>query len=275
LLEKVFAKKLASEGDTEMNFDRVLTKVTAGLSTGIRGDISIADFQRLDEISAHLLLEYEPRQGKPTGTQVEQYFRKTFEGALKPVMASCSIKAQTISIVAKLDIPVRAFEDSADKTKMTPILAGKMYLDNELRDNWEVMDLHGKKVLAKNSGDNIEKIIAHRRNRMFVTETPKVSLASLSSVTDFLGKGDTVRAYRNGEMEMLEITSAIKGGFRVKTLTKEAKESVIAKESVLDLQAQAADKAPNEAAKLAKYYAEAFGNKQYAAEMVKNKPAAK
>jgi hypothetical protein len=251
----------------KMNYDRLIKKVTANLATGVRGDLSIADFQKLDSVSAHVLLEYEPKHGKPTGNEIEHYFRKTFEGKILPVMASCAIKGRAISIVAKQDIPTRDFEDTKDKAKMTPVIVGNLYLDNELRDHWEVKDQDGKKILAKNSEDNIEQIIAMRRNRMFVTETPSVSLASVAAAKELLVPGDIVKSFYRGEIQALEITAAIKGGYKAKTLA--GKEAVIAKEGVLDLQAQNAEKTPNESAKLAKYFEEAYGDKKYAQQLVK------
>ena len=43
-----------------MNVGRMYEKVIAGYATGVRGDLSIADFQKLDAVSAHVLLEFEP-----------------------------------------------------------------------------------------------------------------------------------------------------------------------------------------------------------------------
>ena len=251
-----------------MNFDRVYKKVVAAsFATGVRGDLDIADFQKLDAISAHVLLEYEPTMGRPKGDDIERFFAKTFEGKLVPLMASCAIKKNSVSIVAKLNVPTRELSESQDKTKMTPIIAGMMYLDNSLGDHWEVKEQDGKKLLAKTSKDNIEQIIAARRNRMFVTQTPSVSLASVATAKEWIGAGDKVKAYFKGGIQSLEITVAIKGGFKAKTA--DGKEAVIAKEAVLDLQAQNAEKAPNEAAKLQKYFEEAFGDKNYAKLLVK------
>lgn len=247
-----------------MNIDRVYNRVMANYAQGVRGDITIADFQRLDGVSAHLLLEFEPHMGKPKGSDIERYLAKTFEGRILPVMASCRIKDHSVSIVAALSVPTR---DMSEASKLTPVIAGLMYLDTELQEAWEVRDLDGKKVLAKTCKENVEQIIAARRNRMFVTRTPSVSLASVATVREFLGEGDTVQAWLNSEMQPVEIMASIKGGYKVKDA--EGKERVIAKEAVLDIQKMAADKAPNETAKLIKYFEEAYGDKEYAKQLVK------
>jgi hypothetical protein len=252
-----------------MNIDRVYNKVVASFATGIRGDLVIADFQKLDSISAHMLMEYSSKLGRPSGDDIERYFAKTFEGKIIPIMASCAIKPQSISIVARLNVPVRAIEDSQDKAKMTPIIAGMMYLDNQLGDHWEVKEEEdGKKILSKTSKDNIEQIIANRRNRMFITQTPNVSLASVAVAREFLGKGDIVKAYHKGHVIPLEILECVKGGFKVKAQT--GKEMTIAKEQVLDLMQQQYADMKNESAKLVQYFTEAFGDKKYASELVKN-----
>lgn len=252
-----------------MNIDRVYNRVVASFATGIRGDLIIADFQKLDANSAHVLMEYTPKLGRPSGDDIERYFAKTFEGKIVPVMASCSIKPQAISIVAKLNVPVRPFEDSEDKGKMTPIIAGMMYLDNQLGDHWEVKDEEGKKVLSKTSKENIDQIIASRRNRMFITKTPAVSLASLSEVKDFLGKGDMVKAFHKGSIIVAEISDKTKSGFKLKN--ESGKEMAVAKEQILDLMKQQYEDMKDESAKLVKYFEEAYGDKSYAKELIKMK----
>lgn len=252
----------------QMNIDRMINKVTASFATGIRGDLSIADFQKIDGNSAHILLEYQPTMGRPKGDDIERYFAKTFEGKIMPVMASCSIKPNCVSIVAQINTPVRAIEETQDRTKMVPVIAGLMYIDTELQDHWEVKDTEdGKKVLAKTTKENIEQIIAARRNRMFVTKSSNVSLASVAAAKEVIGAGDVVKVWNKGQCFPLEITAAIKGGFKGKT--EEGKDIVVAKEQVLDLMKLALEKAPNEASKLQKYFEEAYGDKKYAKELTK------
>ena len=252
-----------------MNIDRVYNRVVASFATGVRGDLVIADFQKLDNNSAHILMEYTNKLGRPSGDDIERYFAKTFEGKIVPIMASCSIKPQAVSIVAKLNVPVRDFEESQDKSKMTPVIAGMMYLDNQLGDHWEVKEEDGKKILSKTSKENIDQIIATRRNRMFITKTPSVSLASLADVKEMLGKGDIVKAYHKGNVIMAEITDRLKNGFKVKT--EAGKEMAIAKEQVLDLMKQQYEDMKDESAKLVKYFQEAYGDKSYAQQLVKMK----
>lgn len=251
-----------------MNHAKVYNRVAASFATGVRGDLVIADFQKYDNRTAHVLMEYAPNLGKPTGEDIERYFAKTFEGRIVPIMSSCSIKTKAVSIVAKLNVPTRPIEDASDKTKMFPIIAGLMYLDNSLGEHWEVKEDEGKKTLAKVSKDNIDQIIAARRNRMFITQSPSVSLASLATVRELVGERDTVKVFNGEELIAAEVIAKIKGGYKLKAI-KSGKEMTVASDQVLDLMSQAADKAPNEAAKLAKYYEDAYGDKQYAKELVK------
>lgn len=253
-----------------MNHERLYNRIVASFATGTRGDFQIADFQKLDRKSAHVLIQYNHNLGRPSGNDIETYFHKTFEGKVTPLMASCSIKPNAISIVAQLNVPTRPLEDSTDKAKMTPVIAGLMYLDNQLNDYWSVeTEEDGKKVLSKKTDENIEQIIASRRNRMFVTQASNISLASVAAARDLLGAGDKVMAYNRSECKPFEITAKIQGGFRGKFEGSES-EVVLASEKVVDLQQQALDKAPNEAAKLKKYFEEAYGDKKYAQLLVKS-----
>lgn len=253
-----------------MNQERAYNKIMASFATGIRGDLAIADFQGLnDGQSAHLLLEFNSSLGRPTGNEIESYFQKVFEGRVQPIMSSCSIKPNAISIVAQIPRAVRPVEDSTDKTKMTPVIAGLMYLDNKLQDYWEVKEEDGKKVLAKTSEENIEQIIAARKNRMFVTQGSKISLASVVESRKLFAKGDKILAFDKVDAKPFEITEIVQGGFKGKFVGTE-KEVVISADKALDLQAMALDKAPNEAAKLKKYYEEAYGDKKYGSDLVKD-----
>jgi hypothetical protein len=252
-----------------MNHDRMYNKIMASYATGVRGDLDIADFQKLDPITAHILLEYEPKIGRPSADDIERYFGKMFEGKVTPMMTQASIKPTCVSIIAQLVVPQRAIEDSEDKGKMTPVVAGMMYMDNQLGDVWTVKtDVEGKRVLAKEAKENIDQIIAARRNRMFVTKSSNVSLASLSQARELIPMGSTVRAYHQGKVGEFELTAKVQGGYKAKNA--DGKESVIAAEGIIDLK-KMADAAPNEDAKLQRYFEEAYGDKGYAKLLVKAK----
>lgn len=252
-----------------LNFERMYSKINASYATGIRGDLDIADFQKLDAVTAHLLLEFEPRIGKPKADDIERYFHKMFEGKVVPIMSSISVKPTCVSIIAQMNVPTRTIEEASDKTKMTPVVAGMMYLDNQLGEVWQVKDgQDGKKVLARETKENIDQIIAARRNRMFVTKSSSVSLASVATAKELIEAGCTVKAWHQGSLQTLEVIAAVKGGFKVKNA--QGKESVIAKEGIIDLQ-KMADEGPNEDAALMKYFSEAYGDKSYAKQLVKAK----
>jgi len=251
-----------------MNHEKVYNRIVASYATGIRGDLVIADFQKFDNATAHVLMEYGPHLGRPKGEDIERYFAKTFEGRIVPIMSSVTIKPKAISVIARLNVPTRPMEDGDDKTKMFPIIAGLMYLDNNLGEHWEVKESDGKKTLAKVSKDNIDQIIAARRNRMFVTQSPSISLSSLATARDLLIVGDVVKAFTGDEMITAEITAKVKGGYRVKS-QKTDKEMTIAADGITDVTEISERKAPNETAKLVKYFEDAYGSKSYARELVK------
>lgn len=259
-----------------MNHERVNNRILASFATGVRGDLDIADFQRLDGKSAHLLIEYNSKLGRPRGNDIEAFFQKTFEGKVVPLMASCSIKANSVSIVAQLYQPVRPMEDSSDKAKMTPVIAGLMYLDNQLQDYWQVQqDEEGKKILSKAVEENIEQIIASRRNRMFITQASNISLASVGQAKELLGKGAVLKVFDRGQMKRFTVSEKVSAGFKGK-FEGEDKEVVVAKEKAIDvdgfdLQEQGLEKLSNEDAMLQKYFFEAYGDKNYASKLVKAK----
>ena len=252
-----------------MNQERLYNRIMASYATGVRGDLDIADFQKLDATTAHVLLEFEPKIGKPNSDDIERYFGKMFESKIAPIMSTASIKPNCVSIIAQLNIPTRPLEDSIDKGKMTAVVAGLMYLDNQLKDVWQVKEgADGKKVLAKESKENIDQIIAARRNRMFITKSSSISLASLATAKTCLTAGCVVKAWHQGKMGEFEILATGTGGFKAKD--SEGKEVMLASETVVDLQ-KMADAGPNEDAKLMKYYSEAYGDKKFAKDLVKAK----
>lgn len=250
-----------------LDLNRVYNRVLAAHATGVRGDLSIADFQKFDRSTAHVLMEYEPSLGRPRGEDIERYFHKFFDSKVTPDMVTCSIKTNSVSLIVHLNQPMRPIEDASDSKKMTAVVANMMYLDAELGDHWEVtQDQDGKKVLARIVREDIDQIIAAKRNRMFVTKTPSVSLASVSIAKDLLAPGMTVRAYHKGKMVEAKIQERLKGGFR---LSDGSKEFVVAGEQVMDLMQEAAEKGKKGGWSLEEYFAKAYGDKDYAKQLVK------
>lgn len=247
-----------------MNYERMHQRVSASLASGPRTDFSIADFRKVDGDAAHILMEYSPTLGKPSGLDVERYIGKTFDGRITASLETCRIKKNCISVVAKINTPTRAFEDSLDKTKMTPIVAGMQYLDNALHDTWTVKERDGQKVLCQTAEDNIEQLIATRRNRMFVTKSPNVTFASLDVALACLIKDDVITAYHDGKVGSYTIESQTEVGFRTKDAA--GKSVALAADEVLDVN-HFAEREASEKGKLQKYFEEAYGDKNYAKEL--------
>lgn len=259
---------LILQGLMKMKLDRVVSKIANNYAAGHRGDLSIADFQKVNSTTAKLLVEFDPRFGKPTGSDIEGYFTKHFSGEIKPVMASCIIKPNTVSVMAKMEIDTKDLESvKSDKKGFTPIIANLVYLDNALGDTWEVREEGGKKVLAKQGTEDIMKIIAERKNRMFMEKSPKTSFSALTMAHACLLPTDVVRVFANEELKEMEITDMDEDNIIGKIDGVEAK---IQPEMVMDLvKASTEVRAASEAAYLMQYYSEAYGSKEYAKELVK------
>ena len=167
-----------------MNLD--MNKVVAKLqnkiskSVGHRVDIALADVKKISESSAHFMLEFNNKV--PTSDEVSEFFIRQFNSKITPDMTTAKVHKEygVVTVVANILSINRSF---ADKDKMTPVIAGCTYFDVALDDLWEVKEVNGTKVLARQVKDDIMSIVRARKNLMYDTNTKKsFANAALASV---------------------------------------------------------------------------------------------
>lgn len=244
---------------------RMLTKLSAKMDkvVGHRGDLHIADFQRIDADGGKLLLGYEKSVGPVGANDVVAFVTRCFDGQLQPMMETAKqYKAEgAVALIVKRTVPTRKVED---RQQMLAI-SNTHFLDQQLGDTWEVKAQEdGTKYLARVSRDDVGAIVSERRRRMSVQASTVTFGNTLSSGVPNLARGDEVRFYEGGRMLDGKVTRV--GAVDVSIAAGGASYTV-APEAVAEILQASPQTQQNVRSYLQDYFADAYGFEEYASEM--------
>jgi len=242
--------------------ERMLTRLAAKMDkvVGHRGDLYIADFQRIDADGGKLLLGYERTVGPIGANDVVAFVSRCFEGQLQPLMESAKqYKAEgAVALVVKRTVPTRKVEDK----KQMLAISNTHFLDQQLGDTWEVKAQEdGTKYMARVSRDDIGAIVKERRRRMSVQASTVTFGNTLSAGVPNLSRGDEVRFYEGGRMLDGKVTRV---GSADVSISAGGASYTVAHEAVAEILQASPQTQENVRSYLQDYFAYAYGFEQYA-----------
>jgi|GEM_PF-3600621 len=242
--------------------ERMLTRLAAKMDkvVGHRGDLYIADFQRIDADGGKLLLGYERTVGPIGANDVVAFVSRCFEGQLQPLMESAKqYKAEgAVALVVKRTVPTRKVEDK----KQMLAISNTHFLDQQLGDTWEVKAQEdGTKYMARVSRDDIGAIVKERRRRMSVQASTVTFGNTLSAGVPNLSRGDEVRFYEGGRMLDGKVTRV---GSADVSISAGGASYTVAHEAVAEILQASPQTQENVRSYLQDYFADAYGFEQYA-----------
>jgi hypothetical protein len=245
--------------------NRMLNRLAAKMDkvVGHRGDLYIADFQRVDPDGGKLLLGYEKSVGPVGANDVVAFVSRCFDGNLQPLMESAKqYKAEgAVSLMVRRTVPTRKLED---KRSMLAI-SNTHFLDQQLGDTWEVKAHEdGSKYLARISRDDIGAIVSERRRRMAVQASTVTFGNTLSAGIPNISRGDEVRFYEGGRMLDGKVTRV---GTADVSITAGGTSYTVAHEAVAEILQASPQTQENVRSYLQDYFADAYGFEQYASEL--------
>lgn len=244
---------------------RMLTKLAAKMDkvVGHRGDLHVADFQRIDCDGGKLLLGYERSIGPVGANDVIAFVTRCFEGQLQPLMESAKqYKAEgAVSLIVKRTVPTRKVEDK----KQMLAISNTHFLDQQLGDTWEVKAQEdGTKYLARVSRDDIGAIVTERKRRMAVQASTVTFGNTLSSGVPNLSRGDEVRFYEGGRLLDGKVTRV---GSADVSISAGGTSYTVAHEAVAEILQASPQTQENVRSYLQDYFADAYGFEKYASEL--------
>jgi len=242
--------------------ERMIEKLGAKMDkvVGHRGDLYLADFQRIDSDAGHLLLGYERSIGPVGSNDVIACVSRMFDGTLQPVMETAKqYKTEgAVALVVQRTVPTRKYEDRNQMLAVSNI----HFLDQQLGDTWEVKaQPDGTRYLARVSRDDIGSIVQERRRRMSVKASVVTFGNTLSAGVPNMNRGDEVRFYDSGQLMTGKVTRV---GEADVTIAGPTGNLTVAHEAVVEILQASPQTKQNVRSYLSDYFADAYGFEEYA-----------
>lgn len=174
-----------------------------------RSDLKIADFVGIGDgkSTGQVLLAYDRNLSKPSGREIEEFFRANFGNLVVANLSTLShVEAHPLChLVANIQVQTRPVSDANDMTRMTPTT----YIDKVSQSLWEVTSAEdGMKFLVRHVEDNLADVVASRAARV-QRSLPKI--AELTAMNKLgapdVDVGDRVQFYDSGIITYGKVTS--------------------------------------------------------------------
>lgn len=225
------------------NSDRMLDALRGKLAARGRSDIQLADFRVIDNVSASVLLEYDPEYGEVGVEDVGMAVARLFDGRVTAHFDTAERYPEVGAVKMMVGL-VTATRRAEDADRMVTIVAGTRFMDQELQQVWQMEETPDGKFLRRVNEDDISKILAARRQRL--TSTPRVAFnTEIRAGVSVLNPGDLVKCFAGGQTFIAEVqqlkptTVVVKAGEKLHEITKEGvfkyeKPSEITQKSIKD-----------------------------------------
>jgi hypothetical protein len=188
-------------------FNKTLDKFAdrvAQMSLPSRGDMYVADVQRVDSSKCKVLVGYSKECGPtPTVAQLENFFTHTFGNKVTAQTSSVMVHAEegALSVLATLNVPTRAYSDINDMIRVS----ANTFIDENTQNLWQVVDTGSVKYLARQSSENLADLIEARRDPRGKREA---RFANIKTAAPIAMAGDQVKFMSAQNLVLMgEVTS--------------------------------------------------------------------
>ena len=252
--------------------DRITSKLQQRMNAeiGHRGDLFFSEVKRINDSSVWAMIGYDRDVGpRPTSKDVTAFVVKNLKGAAQPVLGSMRIHPDHDAITTILEKPM-VTRPVQDVKGMMAVVAGAVYIDQNLGDRWEVRtNATGEKFLMRTAEDDVEALVAERTRRLASASRSEFCLAAaLSSGLPNLNVGDKVKAYYMGEIHDDCTIAGLSENEVVLNIAGYGKVST-GKEAVINVVAVSPAENKKMKEELREYFEKAYGDPKYAAELTK------
>ena len=243
---------------------------------GHRGDLWIADKARAGRNAARLLIGYSEVSGAPSVGDIEAFVHRTFDGRLRVQASTQRLHEESgaVELIAAMWSPKRSYGDRRQMVQLSP----GVYADHNTRTGevsrdsiWHVVrDADGQPHMQRQSADDIDGILAERKQRL-TNDSRGLSFASLPRTAGVLQLtvGDTVRFYADDQTLVGQVVGQQGGeNWRIRAATGL---HTVPKAAVVDVVQKGQTREAADEQKLVDYYSKAFGDREYAEQLVNPK----
>lgn len=245
-----------------MNTQRIAASLEKKFNeqVGHRPDMVLADARRINESTANFLIEYEGKA--PTARDVGEFFSKSFDGELTPFISTARVypSKKSLMIIAQVMTLTREITETK-RDNMKTVIANTLYYDAPLQEMWEVKQIQGKKMLVRKNKEDIMAMVSARRNNL----GPRKTFASFNRADD-VEVGDILKIFNVNDGKVI-MARVVKANSEEVVVRHKGQAIAVGQDQVLEVRKKS--KYQN----LEDYYADAYGDREYAKKLVKNNKA--
>jgi len=255
-----------------MNTDRMAASLEKKISAsvGYRADLQFADAKRINNTTAHFMLAYAGET--PSSEDIGQFFIRHYTAKVTPFLSTAKVydSKKVITVVGQLLNITREVVD-IDRRGMKAVISGSVYLDVPLKEIWEITERNGQKVLVRKMKDDIMALVQASKEAMMDSRPQSLSFAAMAKgnlmkYLSLLEKGDKVRILLDDKMVDADVLAVTDAEVKVKTA---GGMSTVPRQNVLELLSKNAASDAKTEQEAVKYYTEAYGDEEYAKQLVK------
>jgi hypothetical protein len=249
--------------------DRIGARMADALSSrvGYRSDFSLCDHRMAGPSLALVAVAYDPGVGKPNTQDIQDFVFRAFDGRLMPHMASTRLHPERKAFVTRVS-SVRISREHKDIEKMMS-LGGNRFIEASTKEIWEVEDNGGVLALYRVAEEDLETLLNERRGRQRFANA-RVSLDSLVEPGKVLATpGAQVLFYSEmGEEKVATVMSEADERGNVGVRVTGQKADLRIHENQIHEMLTTAELDADTKKKLKDYFTEAFGDAEYAQDLV-------
>jgi hypothetical protein len=246
--------------------DKILDRLaatTAAAGLPKRSDMYVADVQAIDNAKCKVLVGYKADNADaPTLAQLEDFFDHTFGNKIVAQTSSAQVHADnsSISVVATLNVPTRAYADINDLIRVS----SNTFMDEKTQNLWQVVDTGTMKYLSRQSKEDIAEIVQARKAKNVVRAA---SFDKIKTAAPMALAGDQVKFMSAQNVILMGEVTSISD---VKAVIKANGAShSVDRHAILQIVERSGSNLKSQKMNLNDYFTKAFGDAGFAKELTK------
>lgn len=234
---------------------------------GHRPDLLLSDFQMAGDGLARVAVTYTGHQ--PTHEELVKFFAVGMDGKVLPHLSTAAVFPDNcaIALVVEQHRMTRPHTDSRQMVKAGP----QSFIDTNTQETWAVGDNAGTPILVRLAADDLEAILAERHRRGRIVQGNRVALHQLlGRPAAMASPGAQVRVNIQGDEEVVATVMGVanSSGICPVRVHGESIDRSIHQNQINEV-VKTAELDANAKEMLERYFAEAYGDASYAAELVR------
>lgn len=235
---------------------------------GHRLDMDIVDYRVAGGKLAVISIAYDHRAGEPSASDISDFVVRGFGGKIVPHMGTCRLHAHANAVTMQVTA-AQICRPAEDKKRMAHV-GGNRYLEASTKEVWEIEDNEGTPALYRVAEEDLNSIL-HAKYR-----TSTRTASTIAMLNSLRGDGAAMAMpganvlffSQNGDETVGKVMGAPdEHGWVPVVVTGEESVTKIHRDQIVEV-VTSPELDVNTKAMLKEYYAKAFGDSEYAQQLV-------